>query len=49
MTVTNFLQKCGSQPGHSSKFKAELITTKETIPTITENYKKNVMSLFGFV
>jgi hypothetical protein len=23
-----------------SKFKAELITTKETIPTITENYKK---------
>lgn len=31
-----------------SKFKAELITTKETIPTIKENYKKNVISLYGF-
>ena len=31
-----------------SKFKSELITTKETIPTITENYKNNVMSLYGF-
>ena len=31
-----------------SKFKAELITTKETIPTISDNYNKNVLSLYGF-
>ena len=31
-----------------SKFKATLITTKETIPTIIENYKQNKMSVYGF-
>ncbi|MFN7045282.1 MAG: lysophospholipid acyltransferase family protein [Flavobacterium sp.] len=31
-----------------SKFKAELITTKETIPTIAENHKNNVLGLYGF-
>jgi len=31
-----------------SKFKASLITTKETIPTIRENFKNNVLSLYGF-
>ena len=31
-----------------SKFKAELITTKQTIPTISDNYKKNILSLYGF-
>ncbi|TXI61100.1 MAG: lipid A biosynthesis acyltransferase [Flavobacterium sp.] len=31
-----------------SKFKAELITTKETIPTIADNHKNNVLSLYGF-
>lgn len=31
-----------------SKFKATLITTKETIPTIIENYKLNKMSIYGF-
>jgi KDO2-lipid IV(A) lauroyltransferase len=31
-----------------SKFKAELITTKEAIPTITDNYNKGILSLYGF-
>ncbi|MDP5001425.1 lysophospholipid acyltransferase family protein [Flavobacterium sp.] len=31
-----------------SKFKAELIPTKNTIPIITENYKNNVLSIYGF-
>lgn len=31
-----------------SKFKAELITTKQTIPTITENHKKHILGLYGF-
>lgn len=30
------------------RFKANLITTKETIPTIEENYKKNVLGIYGF-
>ena len=31
-----------------SKFKAELITTKQTIPTIAENHKNNVLGIYGF-
>lgn len=31
-----------------SKFKAELITTKETIPTIAKNYNEGILSLYGF-
>lgn len=31
-----------------SKFKANLITTKETIPTIRENFKNNILGLYGF-
>lgn len=31
-----------------SKFKANLITTKETAATIENNYKKGVLSLYGF-
>ena len=31
-----------------SKFKAELITTKQTIPTIAENHKNQVLGLYGF-
>lgn len=31
-----------------SKFRAELITTKETIPTIAHNYKNSILSLYGF-
>ena len=31
-----------------SKFKAELITNKETIATIKNNYRNNVLSLYGF-
>ena len=31
-----------------SRFKANLITTKETIPTIRENYKNNQLSVYGF-
>lgn len=31
-----------------SKFKAELITTKETISTIAENQKNKVLGLYGF-
>lgn len=31
-----------------SKFKAHLITTKETIPTIAKNHQNNVLSLYGF-
>ena len=31
-----------------SKFKAELITTKETIATITNNYNNGELSLYGF-
>lgn len=31
-----------------SKFKATLITTKETIPTIIENNKNNKLSIYGF-
>lgn len=31
-----------------SKFKANLITTKETIPTIADNYKNGTLSLYGF-
>ncbi len=31
-----------------SKFKAELITTKETIATIANNYNNGVLSLYGF-
>ena len=30
-----------------SKFKAELITTKQTIPTIAENHKNHVLGLYG--
>jgi KDO2-lipid IV(A) lauroyltransferase len=31
-----------------SKFKAELITTKEAIPTIADNSNKGILSLYGF-
>jgi KDO2-lipid IV(A) lauroyltransferase len=31
-----------------SRFNAKLITTKQTIPTIIENNKNNVLSLYGF-
>ena len=31
-----------------SKFKAELITTKETIPTIAKNYNESILALYGF-
>ncbi len=31
-----------------SKFKAELITTKDTINTITENHKNRLLSIYGF-
>jgi Kdo2-lipid IVA lauroyltransferase/acyltransferase len=31
-----------------SNFKAHLITTKETIPTIEENYKSGKLSVYGF-
>ena len=31
-----------------SKFKAALITTKETIPTIAENHKQGILCLYGF-
>jgi len=31
-----------------SKYKAELITTKETIPTIAGNYRRGILSLYGF-
>lgn len=31
-----------------SKFKANLITTRETIPTIIKNNKNNVLSVYGF-
>jgi KDO2-lipid IV(A) lauroyltransferase len=31
-----------------SRFNAKLITTKQTIPTIIENSKNNVLSLYGF-
>jgi KDO2-lipid IV(A) lauroyltransferase len=31
-----------------SKFKATLITTKETIPTIIENNKNKILSIYGF-
>lgn len=31
-----------------SKFKANLITTKETIPTISTNNKNNILSMYGF-
>ena len=31
-----------------SKFGASLITTKETIPTIEENHKNNLLSIYGF-
>ncbi|NHM04748.1 lysophospholipid acyltransferase family protein [Flavobacterium celericrescens] len=31
-----------------SKFKAALITTKETIPTIAENHKQGLLCLYGF-
>ncbi len=31
-----------------SKFKAELITTKEAIPRIADNYNKGILSLYGF-
>ncbi len=34
--------------GIRSKFKATLITTKETIPTIVKNNKHNKLSLYGF-
>jgi len=34
--------------GIRSKFKAYLITTKETIPTIEENESKGIYSLYGF-
>lgn len=30
------------------RFKSDLITTKETIPTIRDNYKNNVLCLYGF-
>ncbi|MBC7440359.1 MAG: lysophospholipid acyltransferase family protein, partial [Flavobacterium sp.] len=30
------------------RFKANLITTKETIPVIEENYKKNILGIYGF-
>ena len=32
----------------SIQFKANLITTKETIPTIADNYKNGTLSLYGF-
>ena len=31
-----------------SKFKATLISTKDTIPKISENYKNKVFSIYGF-
>lgn len=31
-----------------SKFKATLITTKESIPLIRENYRNNVLGIYGF-
>ncbi len=31
-----------------SRFKAYLITTKETIPTISQNSKNNILSIYGF-
>jgi len=31
-----------------SKFKATLITTKETIPTIKENFKNKQLGIYGF-
>ncbi|NHM07711.1 lipid A biosynthesis acyltransferase [Flavobacterium sp. CYK-4] len=31
-----------------SRFKAYLITTKETIPTISHNYRNKVLSIYGF-
>lgn len=31
-----------------AKFGAQLITTKETIPTIEENYKNNKLGIYGF-
>jgi len=31
-----------------SRFKANLITTKETIPTIQENEKNNILGVYGF-
>ncbi len=31
-----------------SKFKAHLITTKETIPTIAQNSRNNVLAVYGF-
>lgn len=31
-----------------SRFKAYLITTKETIPTISHNSKNNILSIYGF-
>lgn len=31
-----------------SKFKAFLITTKETIPTIDHNHRNNILSIYGF-
>lgn len=31
-----------------AKFKATLITTKETIPSIRENFKNNVLGIYGF-
>ena len=30
------------------RFKADLITTKETIPTIEENYRNNILGIYGF-
>ena len=30
------------------RFKANLITTKETIPVIEENYRKNILGVYGF-
>ncbi len=31
-----------------SRFKAYLITTKETIPTISQNYKNKILCIYGF-
>jgi KDO2-lipid IV(A) lauroyltransferase len=31
-----------------SRFKAHLVTTKSTIPTISDNYKNNVLCVYGF-
>ena len=31
-----------------SRFKAHLITTKETIPTISNNYRNKILSIYGF-